>query len=60
MVWAEKFKLNKQLIKSVNDAGFDNPKELQLKMLNRIIGGQDVIAIGPEGSGKNYLCFRLH
>jgi superfamily II DNA/RNA helicase len=52
MVWAEKFKLNKQLIKSVNDAGFDNPKELQLKTLNRIIGGQDVIAIGPEGCGK--------
>jgi superfamily II DNA/RNA helicase len=52
MVWAEKFKLNKQLIKSVNDAGFNNPKELQLKTLNRIIGGQDVIAIGPEGCGK--------
>ena len=52
MVWADKFKLNKQLIKSVNDAGFDNPKELQLKTLNRIIGGQDVIAIGPEGCGK--------
>ncbi|MCQ6959511.1 DEAD/DEAH box helicase [Mucilaginibacter sp. JC4] len=51
-MWADKFKLNKQLIKSVNDAGFDNPKELQLKTLNRIIGGQDVIAIGPEGCGK--------
>ncbi|MEB0260248.1 MULTISPECIES: DEAD/DEAH box helicase [unclassified Mucilaginibacter] len=52
MAWAEKFKLNKQLIKSVTEAGFDNPKEIQLKTLNRIIGGQDVVAIGPEGCGK--------
>ncbi|RYU91443.1 DEAD/DEAH box helicase [Mucilaginibacter terrigena] len=52
MAWAEKFKLNKQLIKSVTEAGFDNPKEIQLKTLNRIIGGQDVIAIGPEECGK--------
>ena len=52
MAWAEKFKLNKQLIKSVTEAGFSNPKEMQLKTLNRIIGGQDVIAIGPEGCGK--------
>jgi superfamily II DNA/RNA helicase len=52
MVWAEKFKLNKQLVKSVTEAGFTIPKEIQLKMLTRIIGGQDVIGIGPEGSGK--------
>ncbi|MES2266874.1 MAG: DEAD/DEAH box helicase [Bacteroidota bacterium] len=52
MAWAEKFKLNKQLIKSVLEAGFNNPKEIQLKTLNRIIGGQDVVAIGPEGCGK--------
>jgi superfamily II DNA/RNA helicase len=52
MAWAEKFKLNKQLIKAVTEAGFTNPKEIQLKTLNRIIGGQDVIAIGPEGCGK--------
>jgi ATP-dependent RNA helicase RhlE len=51
-VWAEKFKLKKQLIKSVTDAGFNTPKEIQLKTLNRIIGGQDVIAVGPEGCGK--------
>jgi superfamily II DNA/RNA helicase len=52
MVWAEKFKLKKQLIKSVIDAGFNTPKEIQLKTLNRIIGGQDVIGVGPEGCGK--------
>ncbi|MGY4537344.1 superfamily II DNA/RNA helicase [Mucilaginibacter sp. UYNi724] len=52
MAWADKFKLNKQLIKSVTEAGFSNPKEMQLKTLNRIIGGQDVVAVGPEGCGK--------
>ncbi|MEN0052131.1 MAG: DEAD/DEAH box helicase [Mucilaginibacter sp.] len=52
MVWFEKLKLNKQLVRSVNEAGFTNPTELQLKTINRIIGGQDIIAIGHEGSGK--------
>jgi len=52
MAGFDKIKLSKQLIRSVNEAGFTVPKELQLKTLNRIIGGQDVIAIGHEGSGK--------
>ncbi|SDP96263.1 ATP-dependent RNA helicase RhlE [Mucilaginibacter sp. OK268] len=52
MVWFEKLKLNKQLVRSVNEAGFTDPTELQLKTLTRIVGGQDIIAIGPEGSGK--------
>ncbi|MEO7215384.1 DEAD/DEAH box helicase [Mucilaginibacter sp.] len=52
MVWAEKFKLNRQLVKAVAEAGFEVPKEIQLKTLTRITGGQDVIGIGPEGAGK--------
>ncbi|OOQ60953.1 RNA helicase [Mucilaginibacter pedocola] len=52
MVWAEKFKLNKQLIKTVTELGFGAPKDIQLKTLTRITGGQDVIGIGPEGAGK--------
>lgn len=51
-MWAEKLKLSKQLAKSVTEAGFLAPKEIQLKTLPRIIGGQDVIVVGPEGSGK--------
>ena len=51
-MWAEKLKLSKQLAKSVTEAGFLNPKEIQLKTLPRIIGGQDVIIIGPEDCGK--------
>jgi ATP-dependent RNA helicase RhlE len=51
-MWADKLKLNKQLLRSVTEAGYFVPKEIQLKTLTRIIGGQDVIAISPEGSGK--------
>ena len=52
MAWSEKLKLNKQLVRSITEAGYLAPKEIQLKTLSRIIGGQDVIAVGPEGSGK--------
>src|ERR1700712_4015969 len=52
MAGFDKIKLNKQLIRSVNELGYTTPKEIQQKTLNRIIGGQDVIAIAPEGAGK--------
>jgi ATP-dependent RNA helicase RhlE len=51
-VWADKLKLNKQLVRSVTEAGYFTPKEVQVKTLSRIIGGQDIITIAPEGSGK--------
>ncbi|WP_207421494.1 DEAD/DEAH box helicase [Desertivirga brevis] len=51
-MWAEKFKLSKQLVRSITDAGFLYPKEVQQRTLSRIIGGQDIIAIAPEGAGK--------
>jgi ATP-dependent RNA helicase RhlE len=49
----EKLKLTKQLLIAVADAGFVQPTELQSKIFNRINGGQDVIAIAPEGAGKS-------
>ena len=52
MAWSEKLKLSKQLVRSVAEAGYNNPTELQQKSLSRIFGGQDVVAIGPEGCGK--------
>ena len=52
MAWSEKLKLNKQLVRSVTEAGYLAPKEIQLKTLSRINGGQDVIAVGPDGCGK--------
>jgi superfamily II DNA/RNA helicase len=48
----DRFKLNKQLLRSVNEAGYINPTELQAKTLARILGGQDIVAIGYEGCGK--------
>lgn len=32
--------------------GYLAPKEIQVKSMSRILGGQDIIAIGPDGSGK--------
>lgn len=48
----DKLKLSKQLVRSASEAGYANPTELQQKTISRIVGGQDVIAIAPEGAGK--------
>jgi len=34
------------------DAGYLSPKEIQAKTISRILGGQNILAIAPEGSGK--------
>jgi len=53
----EKLKLSKQLVTAMTDAGYISAKEIQAKTMSRILGGQDIIAVGPEGSGKttNYV-----
>lgn len=48
----EQLKLSKPLISAMSASGYLSAKEMQLKTMSRILGGQDVIAIGPEGSGK--------
>ncbi len=48
----EKLKLNKNITAAMLDAGYFNAKKLQNKILPRINGGQNVVAIGPEGCGK--------
>jgi ATP-dependent RNA helicase RhlE len=48
----EVLKLNKQLNTAMADLGFTEPREVQEKTLSRIIGGQDLVIIGPEGCGK--------
>lgn len=40
----------------VTGAGYTSPKEVQQRTLARIYGGQDVIVVGPEGSGKTTTC----
>ncbi len=52
IVSLDKLKLSKPLVAAMTDAGFLTPKEIQARTMSRILGGQDVIAVGPEGSGK--------
>jgi len=48
----EQLKLSKPLVSAMSALGHLSAKEMQLKTMSRILGGQDLIAIGPEGSGK--------
>lgn len=52
MVLLEKLKLSKPLVRAMTDAGYLGPKEIQLRTMSRILGGQDIISVAPEGSGK--------
>ncbi len=51
MPWID-FKLNKQLLDAVVDAGFENPTEVQEKCIPLVLGGQQVIGIAQTGTGK--------
>lgn len=46
------FKLNKQLLTAVADAGFKNPTAIQRKAIPLILGGSDVLGIAQTGTGK--------
>lgn len=48
----EQLKLSKPLVSAMTAAGYLSPKEIQARTMSRILGGQDIIAVGPEGSGK--------
>ena len=48
----EQLKLSKPLVSAMSALGHLSAKEMQLRTMSRILGGQDIIAIGPEGSGK--------
>lgn len=49
----DKLKLSKQLLTSLQEAGLSEALPLQTKVIPRINGGQDVVCIAPEGSGKS-------
>lgn len=46
-------KLNKPLTAAMIAAGYFSAKEIQLKVLPRIRGGESIWAIGPKGCGKS-------
>ncbi len=48
----EAFKLNKQLLNAIEEAGFAVPTEIQQKSIPLIMGGQEVIGIAQTGTGK--------
>ncbi len=48
----ENLKLSKQLVSAMLDAGYHTPKDIQAKTISRILGGQNIIGVGPEGCGK--------
>lgn len=48
----EDFKLNKQILNAITDAGYDKPTEIQQKAITPILAGQDVMGIAQTGTGK--------
>ncbi|HET8830181.1 MAG TPA: DEAD/DEAH box helicase, partial [Pelobium sp.] len=56
MATLEKLRLSKQLLASMTSNGYLSPTELQSILFPRLHGGQDIVAIGPDGSGKTTTC----
>jgi ATP-dependent RNA helicase RhlE len=48
----ENFKLNKQLLSAVAEAGYTLPTEIQEKAIPQIMAGHDIMGIAQTGTGK--------
>jgi len=48
----QQFKLNKQLLNAISDAGYENPTPIQSKAIPKILNGHDLLGIAPTGTGK--------
>ncbi|WP_160068821.1 DEAD/DEAH box helicase [Sphingobacterium bovisgrunnientis] len=48
----EDFKLNKQILNAIAEAGYEVPTEIQQKAITPILAGQDVMGIAQTGTGK--------
>lgn len=48
----EDFKLNKQILNAIAEAGYSEPTEIQQKAITPILAGQDVMGIAQTGTGK--------
>ncbi|MEM9982322.1 MAG: DEAD/DEAH box helicase, partial [Bacteroidota bacterium] len=46
------FKLNKQLLNAVVEAGYTTPTEIQEKAIPAALAGQDILGIAQTGTGK--------
>ncbi len=56
MATLDKLKLSKSLLTSMTNNGYLSPTELQTILFPRLHGGQDILAIGPDGCGKTTTC----
>ncbi|WP_407428688.1 DEAD/DEAH box helicase [Arcticibacter sp.] len=48
----EDFKLNRQILNAIADAGYTDPTPIQQKAITPILSGQDVMGIAQTGTGK--------
>lgn len=48
----EDFKLNRQILNAVADAGYSTPTPIQQKAIMPILSGQDIMGIAQTGTGK--------
>lgn len=48
----DSLKINKQLKLALNAKGIHHPTAVQAQIINRIVGGHDVVATAPEATGK--------
>ncbi|MFX0547695.1 DEAD/DEAH box helicase [Hathewaya histolytica] len=48
----EEFNLDKKILKSIQDIGYKNPSEVQIKAIPGILAGKDLIVKSQTGSGK--------
>ncbi|MFD2597742.1 DEAD/DEAH box helicase [Sphingobacterium corticis] len=48
----EDFKLNRQLLNAIAEAGYSEPTEIQQKAITPLLSGQDVMGIAQTGTGK--------
>lgn len=46
------FKLNKQLLTAVEEAGYTEPTPIQQKVITPILAGQDIMGVAQTGTGK--------